>query len=308
MPLDFQTLISFVKHAIAAWIWAKRQLDGKAAYAIPRIEKYINSRSPRHDLVKLYRITSEAPEVRVERDVLLDQRTSELACANRAQFSLNERHALAIRWDGSGEARAIGAESCDFAALEAMRKIAKEQNLPPPQPISANALIVCASERKLILHQRSPDSTTYGDKLHTFGGAFKPSQYMAPFDIPGDRNSLEFTMIREVFEEAGIIVRRYAEPICVAQEVNTGFIQYVFLGVRITKSQYAHLEENPEGKVMFLSFDKLPQKLHAAEGWVDSGRAHILLWLGLGAPGAGIFPRFAGLTPRALFDQVVGPT
>lgn len=308
MPLDVPTLISSAKHAIAAWIWAKRHLDGKAAHAIPRIEKYINSRSPEQELIKLYRITSKTPAVRIDGDVSLDEETRNLACAKRKQFSLNEMHALAIQWDGSREALAIGAETCDFAALEAMREIARKRNTPLPQPISADALLVCASERKLILHHRNPESATYPSVRHILGGAFKPPQCVPPFNIPGDRDSLEFTMIREVFEEAGIIVRPYAEPICVAKEVNTGFIQYIYLGIRVTKSEFARLRENPEGDLDLLSFDNLPKKLHLAQEWCDSGRAHVLLWLSLGAPGAGLFPKFNGLTPRALFDQVVGTT
>jgi hypothetical protein len=228
MPLDVKTLISSAKHVIAAWVWAKQRLDDKADYAIPRIEKYINSRGQK-ELVKLYRITSKTPKVRIDGDLLLDEETGNLACANRERFALNEMQALAIEWDGSREVLAIGAKTCDFAALEAMREIARKQNTPPPQPISAGALLVCASERKLILHKRNPKSATYGSKRHILGGAFKPPQTVPPFDIPGDRNNLEFTMIREIFEEAGIIVRPYAEPICVAKEVNTGFIQYNYL-------------------------------------------------------------------------------
>ena len=167
MPLDFPTLISLIKNAVSAWIWAKRQLDGKAAHAIPRIENYINSRSPEKPFVKLYRITSETPKVQVEQDVSLDETTRSLACAKRAGLSLNERHALAIKWDGSCDVRVIKAESCDFAELIVMRDIAKREGQEPPKPISANALIVCASKRKLILQQRSSCSETKGGKLHT---------------------------------------------------------------------------------------------------------------------------------------------
>lgn len=304
MPIDVSTLVTIAKHALAAWVWAKRKVDGKVAHAIPRIERHINKKDVR---IKLYRITSQIPKVDVTDDLPLDKTTNDLASTIRGGLTLNEKHALAMEWNGHSEVRAIEAERCDYAEILAMREIAKKNNGPLPRVLSSNALIVCAQKRSLILHRRSAKSATKKGLLHIFGGAYKPSQPLKPFDIPGDRKDLEFTMIREVFEESGIIVRRYGygEPVCVAEEVDTGFIQYVYLGVRITTSQYEVIDQNREGGIEFVKFDDLPQKLQQKEEWVESGLAHVLLWLGLGAPGAGLFPKFDGLSPRELFNRVV---
>jgi hypothetical protein len=107
-----------------------------------------------------------------------------------------------------------------------------------------------------------------------------------------------------VFEESEIIVRRYSEPICVSREVDTGFIQYTYLGVRITKDQLERCEQNPEGHISRVPFDELSMKLKRDREWVPSGRALVLMWLSLGAPGAGFMPKFSGQTPSELFNAV----
>ena len=108
-------------------------------------------------------------------------------------------------------------------------------------------------------------------------------------------------MIREVFEESGVIVRRYDEPICVAEEIDTGFIQYVYLGVRVTAAQFEQLSQNSEGDLVKVGFDELKPLLSDGSRWVPTGRAQVLMWLGMGAPGAGWNAKFQGQTPQEVF-------
>jgi hypothetical protein len=113
-------------------------------------------------------------------------------------------------------------------------------------------------------------------------------------------------MVREVFEESGLIVRSRNEPVCVAEELDTGFVQYVFLGVRITSAEFARLFTNSEGSIVQVPYDELQRRLADSADWVPSGRAHVLAWLGLGAPGAGFRATFDGKSAKEVFEQLVG--
>ena len=218
---------------------------------------------------------------------------------------INEPHALVVSGDDA-QTPEIKVRTTDFADVRARRQQAADSKEPPPPVLSANALLVCPQRKCLLVHRRSQASATYGGALHLFGGAYRPPIQRGTFDSPGDRMSLEFTMVREVFEESGLIVRSRGEPVAVAHELDTGFVQYVFLGVRITAAECERLSSNSEGNVVEIPFAQLGGRLAESAGWVPSGRAHLLAWLGLGAPGAGFHPKFGKSTPKDLFDQVVG--
>lgn len=253
------------------------------------------------------------PEVKLPQAEMRQKEVHEKALVEdlRSNLPLNEEHAIFVGSDLFNGVN-LSCEICDFAYIKAMRTLYKEsadlqeRKRGNPEILSAGAVLVCAKERKILVHKRSPRSATYPDRLHILAGAYKPLVPRGNFDSPGDRESLEYTMIREVFEESSIIVRRYPikEPVCVARELDTGFVQFVYLGVRVTASDYEKAEANSEGQVVSIAFNDLEEMLRQPENWVPTGRAHILMWLALGAPGAGFFAKFGGKSAKALFEEL----
>lgn len=303
-PPTLLTLLETVKFAVGSYTWARKQLEKKSPHAIVLVNALINRNRNQGDaLVTVYRIVKRAPTVTIEGPVAIPAEVGARASVLRPSLELNEMHALAPTWNGT-EVDTIRAKTCDFADVKALRELPADKLVSRPPVLSAGAVVVCPTERYLLLHQRSATSDTKPNLLHILGGAYKPPIQHRDIDNPGDRFSLEFTMLREVFEESGLIVRRYDEPVCVAQELDTGFIQYVYLGVRITSAQSAQLSQNSEGDLERVPFDELKKQLADKERWVPTGRAQILMWLGLGAPGAGWRPRFDGKTATELFDLI----
>lgn len=290
------------KFAVGSYAWAGKQLSKKANHVIDRVERFINKNE---QYIKIHRVVSQSPTVSVEGSFENSPEIAFEAQRHRESLELNERHAVAQEWDGHN-VDSIRARTLDFAQVIALRNEAKQNRRPPPKILSAGAVVVCASARCVLVHRRSATSATYPNALHILGGAYKPPIQYTTIDDPGDRMSLEFTMVREIFEESGLVVSRYGEPICVAQEIDTGFVQYVHLGVRVTKSQFAHLAHNSEGDLLRLNFDELKKSLLDAQNWVPTGRAHLLMWLGLGAPGAGWNAKFDGESAKETFDALLG--
>lgn len=298
--INLATLWEAGKFAASSYTWARKQLGKKSDYAMDRVNNLVNQK---RSLVRIHRIVRRTPTVTITRLAQLTPEIAALAAIHGSTLELNERQALAVDWTGS-DVNTIRAETCYFADVLALRDQAKSGKAQLPAVISAGALVICPKERSLVLHLRSATSVPYPNALHILGGAFKPPRQFKDIDEPGDRMSLEFTMLREVFEESGLIVRRYDEPVCVAEELDTGFIQYVYLGVRITAAQFSQLAQNPEGDLVKMSYDDLKMRLSDPEGWVPTGRAQVLMWLGLGAPGAGWNARFAGLNAKELFNAL----
>ncbi len=302
--IELATIYETAKFAFGSFSWAKEQLKKDSEYAIPRLSKAINR--SKH-LVSIHRVLHTSPKVDATKELLVDDaEVSKAALLYREKLELNERHAVVLDWSGDSDVDTLRAHTCDFATVLALRDRAKEKvGISFPNVLSAGAVVVCPSARCLLLHKRSLSSATYPGALHVLGGAYKPPIQFKNIDNPGDRMSLEFTMVREVFEESGLIVRRYREPICVMHEMDTGFIQYVHLGVRVTSEQFAMLAQNSEGDLLRLSFDSLSKELRNEQDWVPTGRAQILMWLGLGAPGAGWHAKFNGKTAKEVFRDLV---
>ncbi|MDO9365793.1 MAG: hypothetical protein Q7T58_05580 [Methylotenera sp.] len=286
------------KYAFDGYLWAKKKLSAIAEHAIARVERVVNAKDSTEKYIHIYGVINDLPKVRVKGLAEFDEELNGLANKHLSKIELNEVHGLVSGWDGI-ETTELNVQTTDFAHVQAMRERGER-----PKILSAGAVLVCPEKRCILVHKRSESSATYPDRLHILGGGYKPPVMYSRIDNPGDRSSLEFTMIREVFEESGLILRRYHEPIAVAQELDTGFIQYVYLGVRVTALQYEQLEANSEGRLLPVGFDELVTKLKDSDIWVPTGRAHILIWLGLGAPGAGLFSaRFDGKTAREAFDE-----
>ena len=298
---DLAVLWELGKFSIDSYRWAEKNLSRKVDHLIPRIEHFVNREMSK---VRVHRIVQKAPRVSLQGSEPLAPAVVERAAEIRPSLALNELHALAVRWSGE-EVANLRVVSADFAEVLALREHARSTPALLPNVLSAGAVLVCPAKRFVLLHRRSKGSATYPDALHILGGAYKPPKDLGVIDAPGDRDSLEFTMIREVFEESGLVVRRYQEPICVATELDTGFVQFVYLGVRITDAQAGELNANSEGDLVMLSFDDLVARLADSSVWVPTGRAQVLMWLGLGAPGAGMSPRFGGKSAKEAFSAVV---
>jgi hypothetical protein len=189
----------------------------------------------------------------------------------------------------------------DYAQLCVLRETGSRETLP--RVLSANALIVCAERRTIMLHRRSDTSATYPGCLHTIGGGYWPPGLDGR---DGDGRSLRHTVVREVHEETRVnIVVRDSIPVLALEEVQTGFIQMAFLGCTIDEEACRHVEANKEGHVVWVGFDELEKRLLNDDDWVPTAKASVLAWLAMAAPGAGDRPRFGKKRPGDLFRTVV---
>ncbi len=90
----------------------------------------------------------------------------------------------------------------------------------------------------------------------------------------------------------------------ISKELRTGFIQLVFLGFNVSSRTMDYISGNWEGSLERVPFRKL-RKVLSMKTWVPSGKAHILAWLALGSPNAGLRPRFGRQPPKQLFETFV---
>jgi 8-oxo-dGTP pyrophosphatase MutT (NUDIX family) len=195
----------------------------------------------------------------------------------------------------------LSVQPLDYADLEVLRRRNSHGWI-----ISAGALLVCRTEKVIVLHHRSPHSRTYPDALHIVGGAYIPPGIRP--DIEDDGHSLFATARREVMEETrAAITLDNDPPIIVSEELSTRFFQFIIHGAEISSRELSMLRENWEGvNIIAIQFDELEKWLLAPPlPWVPTGKAHVLAWLALGAPGAGRRPRFGRYSPKALFNRVV---
>lgn len=190
----------------------------------------------------------------------------------------------------------LPAKALDYATVVVLR----ERGCFVPL-LSANAVLVCAPLGELILQCRDERMDTYGGQkrwVHTIGGGYKGG-------MVGDRFKLRNTAVREVYEETGVHVSIPSRvPLLLMQETDTGFIQAAFLGVTVARKSSAELSPGPEGTIRRVPFEDLEQALIAWD-WVPTGKVAVLAWLALGAPNAGVRPRFGEKSPQQLFESLV---
>ncbi|MCB2262648.1 MAG: hypothetical protein LGR52_06880 [Candidatus Thiosymbion ectosymbiont of Robbea hypermnestra] len=189
----------------------------------------------------------------------------------------------------------------DYAGVLTLR----EEGIKP-RIISSSAVFLCPELRKLIV-QRRGKVDTFPNKLHTIGGAYIPS---VGSGVSPDRKGLLRTLARELSEETqAFFPIDNVPPMMVSTEVSTGFIQLVLLGVSLSKRSVDDMEGNWEGSIEQIPFDQLPSVLSSRD-WVPSGRAHILAWLGIGAPNTAKRQLFGRYSAKELFweSQEKGPS
>lgn len=221
----------------------------------------------------------------------------------------NDPHAVLapepkVVWDDDPVRLAVNAT--DYVGVWVL----SEARTIPVEIISACVVLLCAERRELYLHRRDPSSATFGSDsvgdqrpfLHTLGGGYAPPGLSEKED-----DDLIETARREVEEETNIrFLRTDDTRMMLSKELKTGFIQLVLLGVNTTRAEVRRNKNSWEGKIVIVDFDRLPEKLFSSdEKWVPSGRAHVLAWLGLGAPPLGPEVKFDGYSARELFAKAM---
>lgn len=252
------------------------------------------------------RIVIEGPaELSPEERDLAERRRSEFP----AQGIVNDPHAILTRtpvW--SDNPVVFNVRTLDFAAVSAMRHFGKR-----PALLSGGALVFCEATQELLLHRRAENSATYPGSLHILGGGYMPP------GVSGrnfDQHGLVDTARREVLEEARVsLALETLPPMLLATESTTGFVQFVLLGVNLTRFDMERASPNWEGSGLTrVAFGQLYESLVHADshdatashvGWVPSGKAHVLAWLALGAPGAKSPLRFGRYSATELFEAVM---
>ena len=171
-----------------------------------------------------------------------------------------------------------------------------------PTLISANALLVCADTKELVLHRRSEQSRDHPHALHTFGGAYMPP------GVDGrdfDHDSLIKTARRETAEESGIGIDITKIPaMLVGSEPAIRFMHLALLGMQVSKEALDLACKNDEGAPTRVRCDELFQRL-TSDSWVPAGKAQVLAWLALGAPTPSGLMRFAECSGQQLFNRIV---
>jgi len=213
----------------------------------------------------------------------------------------NLSHGLLIRENGQEDGIDVDVEDVhvkrtDYATIEALRALGR-----PGVILSAGGVVYCRDTGEILLQRRAMRSATHADCFHTFGGNYEPYTAVNRRDDMADE-PLRLTAIREMEEEAnlrGLDPGRapilYAEQLPAAG-VSTGFVQYYYLGIHITREASIKVHGNlQEGDVVRFTFPQFAATIKSAvyigrDGrkhkavFVPAGLAHILIWLGLGAP------------------------
>ncbi len=287
---------SLFAHAKEMFHWLKPTRP--APYWLERLCSHYRN----EDTVHFFGEYSKEPSIEVVGEVELTAEQKNYAAQQNPR--VNDPHAVIVELpDWSSASPHIKVRGLDYKQVLALTQTG---NSPQPRLhlISANAVIVCPERKELILHRRAAESRTYPHCLHTVGGGYMPPG-IGPKD---DQYSLKETVIREVDEETRVHFTIDTLPRILAMlEERTGFVQFAFLGVRISGAQCDQLPQNPnpaEGRRENVPFDQLGKRL-LESNWVPTGRAAVLAWLGLGAPGAGWHPRFGRRTAGELFDEIL---
>lgn len=258
----------------------------------------------------IFGCTNAVPVLRLHGSVPMDagQRAKALAERRRIRGKQpNDPHGVLMQapvWTDTPVV--FDLHTLDYADITTLRA---EGTLP--HLVSAGAVVFCEEKGVLVLHRRASNSATYPGCLHIIGGGYMPPAH----GRENDGTSLLNTVRREAFEESrASLVWRDLPPGLLAQEVDTGFVQYVLLGVNIPAADAERLEHSPEGTITLVPFGELLHRLQRPDspdpqtqstGWTPTGRAHVLAWLALGAPGSVRPLRFATLSAAEVFNAVI---
>jgi ADP-ribose pyrophosphatase YjhB (NUDIX family) len=251
--------------------------------------------------VRIYCQTSQEPVLHIEGEYQLTDSQKEKAAKQREVLKHagrpNVMHALLVeepKWLATPVHMHV--QTIDYAGIFALRYEGGK-----PQVLSSNALILSHELGQILLHRRRTSDDKYHSHLHIIGGGYMPPSNQGR----DDGESLRATAEREVLEETKLALPPEAAPsMILAKEIATGFIQLVYLGFDMPAIAVSRVKGNWEGHVEAFPYAALPGLLQQPD-WVPSGKAHVLAWLALGAPGGGEKPRFGSLSPDQLFNAWV---
>lgn len=267
-----------------------------AKETIERINNYF------YGYFKLFQILTEFPVLK-DTGIYQSELNIQDSIKNHInQLTINDPHALLNHPTNYFDSPiTFHYKTTDFATICALREIQEK-----PQIISAGVVAINEEKRTLFLHRRTPKSATYANALHIIGGGYAPLS--TDERVKDDGYSLKNTMTREFSEEFRIQVNIPKNiKILFGKESDTGFIQIVALGATVDSDDIDKIHTNWEGDKVLLEFDDLYDKLtDKNEFWVPSGKAHILIWLALGAPSCHPNTKFSGYSAKELFDKIIG--
>jgi transcriptional regulator with XRE-family HTH domain/ADP-ribose pyrophosphatase YjhB (NUDIX family) len=212
-----------------------------------------------------------------------DFQPSECAKATRDEVArgirINEPHAFVTDIDRKIREPEIKFEVSDYVTLVSEAACGKKV-----RPLHAGAILVSKERCSIFVHKRSETVRIMKNYYHTFSGNFIARGHDAQRDY-----TLLDTCIREVNEEVHVAVTPATDvPIVICEErdpLPQHAVIVMWLGVDLTAEQSGRLKGSPEGKVREVPFEDIMSHL-ISKLWVPSGMAHVLAWLGLGAPGA----------------------
>lgn len=291
--------------AVIRELWHRFQPNRKTKYGIERIGYHFRNRKTVH----IFGLYSQVPTIELTGRFILTEQEK------RVQDTLpvpkeNDPHAVLVADpDWSQPKLHFAVKSMEYHEVEALRYATKESRgginqIRTVRVVSANAVILCRERKQLILHYRSEESSTYPLCYHTIGGGYMPPGIKSKDDL----DSLENTLAREAEEEVRAkLTFDKKTPLLIMEELETGFIQVAFLGVNISAEQADHLPDNPrpvEGKPAKIAFHDLHHFLLRSD-WVPTGKAAVLAWLALGAPGAGPYTRFGKYSASRLCEEIL---
>jgi hypothetical protein len=266
-------------------------------YGVLRDEPKLNGMGER-PLTPIQEQRAQAMRAELENALRVSEETSWLKYRNDCHALLKGKP----EW--SYPSGVLNYETLDFAGVCALRG-----DQVRPEIISACVLLFCDQRKTVYLHERPSDAATYPSQLHTFGGAFMPRPRRGSLDYDG---SLLRTARRKLREEVLGDFEELAAgpvPLLLGKEEDSGFIQLV-LPVNLSSSDVGKmLERSPlEGKIESVKFRDLADFIRKPpRPWVPTGKAHLLGWLALGAPGCGTeqarFGKHAS-SATELFDEL----
>jgi len=220
----------------------------------------------------------------------------------RCKGNFNDMHAIVVgETSWYTDPVVLQTKSLEYAAVMALRDSARSAGKPLPQVLTANVLVICSEEKKIIIHKRSKGSATNPDTLQVFGGGYMPKPPEDDRRGCGERKehdgkALWKTAERELREESDInlVISEKAVRL-LSMDRTSGTIQLTYIGCDIKKHVIDRAREesknnkNPhswEGELKEIYFDKLDEIL-SGEAFSPTGKIFILVWLALGAPGYG---------------------
>jgi transcriptional regulator with XRE-family HTH domain len=190
----------------------------------------------------------------------------------------NEPHGVVTEMDCDLRQPLIKYRCTDYVTL-----VAEQKSENRVRPLHAGALLVSKDRCSIFIHLRKR-VRILRDMYHTISGNFISRGEWTQQD-----HTLLDTCIREVDEEIHVVVTPSKDvPILICEErdpLPQHAIMVMWLGVDFPQDQHARMKGSPEGELCEIRFDEIKRHL-LDERWVPSGMAQVLVWLGLGAPGA----------------------